>query len=117
MDLFLTLHPATGCLDGIYTMQSKSATTMRKQIWKVACALFPTQQTLQARAGHAQVCGASEDAVEELVDGDAALPGEGAEGQRSAGDRPFSAKHARQQASIVGHLRRLGLLEVTGKGV
>ena len=62
-----------------------------------------------------QVCGTSGDAVEELVDGGAALPGEALGAGRALGDRPFSAKHARQQASIVGHLRRLGLLDVRRK--
>lgn len=77
-----------------------------------ARALKPYITIQTPRVGCAQVCGACGDAVEELVDGSAALPGEGTEGQRPRGDRPFSAKHARQQASIVGHLRRLGLLEV-----
>ncbi|KAK9845821.1 hypothetical protein WJX81_003282 [Elliptochloris bilobata] len=58
-----------------------------------------------------QVCGADEDPVEELLEELEALPGEGVASERSASNRPFSAKHARQQASIVGHLRRLGLLE------
>ncbi len=58
------------------------------------------------------MCGAGADSVEELRDDQARLPGERAAEQRSAGNRPFSAKHARQQASIIGHLRRLGLLQV-----
>ena len=112
MGLLLMLHLAAGCLDVMHVRHSKAATTIRRQLLSVPDARHPVSQTMKPRAGYAQVCGASEDAVEELLDGGAALPGEGTDGQRSAGDRPFSAKHARQQASIVGHLRRLGLLEV-----
>jgi len=63
------------------------------------------------RSCRPQLRDAGEALLADLADGQAQLPGERTAAQRSAGDRPFSAKHARQQASIVGHLRRLGLLE------